>query len=261
VVLGGLAAGCATHADLVRMDRRVQGQLRDQREQLKLVQRELESLRAAMEESGGAPGRGGGDRLSWLEQRVGQLERGTLPSGEEWTEGTAPAAPPPGSETAVATAKPPAAEPSPPKVPDDGWRQEVAREQAAAGAVNVAERAEYLALLDGVALRDCPRAVPQLNGFAADRKDSPLADNALYWAGRCYEATGQQEDAISKFYEVGTRYPKGDKAPAALWAQANLFLAMGNSPDARIIFAKLIRDYPSSDEAGQARRRLGEIEN
>jgi len=60
---------------------------------------------------------------------------------------------------------------------------------------------------------------------------------------------------------VGTRYPKGDRAPAALWAQGNLFLQMGNSPDARIVLGKLIRDYPSSDEAARARQKLSDLEN
>jgi tol-pal system protein YbgF len=127
--------------------------------------------------------------------------------------------------------------------------------------VNVPERAEYLGLLDGLARGDCARMVPQLNGFAASHKESPLSDDALYWAGRCYVRLRRPEDAISKFYEVGTRYPKGDKAPAALWAQATLFVEMGNSPDARIVFSKLIRDYPASDEAARARQKLGELQN
>ena len=160
----------------------------------------------------------------------------------------APAAPPPGAPPAATSA-------------EDEWRRELAREQAAAGAINVPERAEYLGLLDGLARQDCTRVVPQLNSFAANHKESPLADNALYWAARCYQQKGRQEEAISKFYEVGTRYPKGDKAPAALWAQANLFLQMGNSPDARIVFSKLIRDYPGSDEASRARQKLTQLEN
>jgi tol-pal system protein YbgF len=103
--------------------------------------------------------------------------------------------------------------------------------------------------------------VPQLNGFAANHKDSPLADNALYWAARCYALKGDQNQAVSKFYDVVTKYPKGDKAPAALWSQGNLFVDMGDTPDARLALSKLIRDYPSSDEAARARQKLSELEN
>jgi tol-pal system protein YbgF len=137
----------------------------------------------------------------------------------------------------------------------------VAREQAAAGAVNVPERADYLATLDGVARQDCAKAIPQLNGFAGNHRESPLADNAVYWAARCYAVRGDQNQAIAKFYDVVTRYPKGDKAAAALWAQGNLFIDMGDSPDARLALSKLIRDYPSSDEAARARQKLNELEN
>jgi len=261
--------GCATRAEVVQQDRQLRGLLRDEQRQLQEVQHEVERLRADMEEGRG-PHRGtggtGDDRLTALEQRITQLEQGGA---------RAPA--PPTTEAAVEPPRPapapgpPAATPSPAAPPqgappaatsaEDEWRRELAREQAAAGAINVPERAEYLGLLDGLARQDCTRVVPQLNSFAANHKESPLADNALYWAARCYQQKGRQEEAISKFYEVGTRYPKGDKAPAALWAQANLFLQMGNSPDARIVFSKLIRDYPGSDEASRARQKLTQLEN
>jgi len=261
--------GCATRAEVVQQDRQLRGLLRDEQRQLQEVQHEVERLRADMEEGRGLPrgtGRTADDRLTALEQRITQLEQGGA---------RAPA--PPTTEAAVEPPRPapapgpPAATPSPAAPPqgappaatsaEDEWRRELAREQAAAGAINVPERAEYLGLLDGLARQDCTRVVPQLNSFAANHKESPLADNALYWAARCYQQKGRQEEAISKFYEVGTRYPKGDKAPAALWAQANLFLQMGNSPDARIVFSKLIRDYPGSDEASRARQKLTQLEN
>src|SRR5438552_13321467 len=141
------------------------------------------------------------------------------------------------------------------------FRSEIAREQKAAGTLNVPERAEYLTLLDGLARQDCARTVPQLNGFAANHKESRLADHALYWAARCYALRGDQNQAVTKFYDVVTKYPKGDKAAAALWAQGNLFVEMGDSPDARLAFSKLIREYPSSEEAARARQKLSELEN
>jgi tol-pal system protein YbgF len=264
LLLGVILAGCATRADLVRQDRQLRGIVQDQRRQLESVQRELERLRGDVEEGGGggrrAGGGGGGgdDRIKELEDRVAMLERQL---------GHPAAVPPEGEATAPIppTTLPPVARPAPPAVSppveEDPWRREVAREQAAAGAINVPERAEYLALLDGLAKGDCAKLVPQLNGFAASHKESPLADDALYWSGRCYQRLKRPDDAISKFYEVGTRYPKSDKAPAALWNQANLFLEMGNSPDARIVFSKLIKDYPASDEAARARQKLSELQN
>jgi TolA-binding protein len=53
---------------------------------------------------------------------------------------------------------------------------------------------------------------------------SPLADNALYW-------------------------------------KARLLIRLGDVPSARVALSKLIRDYPSTTEATQARRRLSEVEH
>ena len=258
-----LLAGCATRAELLQQDRQLRGMLQEQRKQIQEVQREIERLRGDVEE--GHPRRGGAaepsseDRVTALEQRLAELER-AAGTGTPAAPGAPPAAAPP--------VTPPPAAPAPsqaagrlPAGGEDEWRREIAREQAAAGSVNVPERAEYLALLDGLARQDCSRAIPQLNGFAANHKDSPLADNALYWAARCYAQRGDQNQAVSKFYDVVTKYPKGDKAPAALWAQGTLFVDMGDSPDARLAFSKLIRDYPASEEAARARQKLSELEN
>jgi tol-pal system protein YbgF len=252
-------AGCATRAELVQQDRELRSLLQEQRRQVQQVQREVERLRADVEE--GHPRRGGApasdDRIGALEDRVTELEGGKAAPPP------VPGTTPPPSPAPVASA-PPSAPPTPPPAAggeEDGWRREIAREQATAGSVNVAERGEYLGLLDGLAKQDCARSVPQLNSFATNHKDSPLADNALYWAARCYALKGDQNQAVSKFYDVVTRYPKGDKAPAALWAQGSLFVEMGDTPDARLAFSKLIRDYPSSEEAARARQKLGELEH
>jgi tol-pal system protein YbgF len=254
--------GCATRADLLRQDRELRGAMRDQTRQLQQVQRELERLRADMEEAGGRKTGGGQsteDRLTALEQRLTTLEGGGPAAAEGNVPPVAVVTPP--KETPPAPSARPGASAPGAAPEEDGWRREIAREQATAGSVDVAERGEYLGLMDGLARQDCARVVPQLNSFAANHKDSPLADNALYWAARCYAQKGDQNQAVSKFYDVVTKYPKGDKAAAALWAQGNLFVEMGDSPDARLAFSKLIRDYPSSEEAARARQKLSELED
>jgi len=253
--------GCATHADLVRTDRQLRTLVQENRRQVEQVQREVERLRGDVEEGGGhKTGGTGDDRLSALEQRVAALEHGAPPPANAPETSPPPVVSPPPTTPppppAVASKPPPAT-----ATEDDEWRREIAREQSAAGTVNVPERGEYLGILDTLARKDCAKAVPQLNSFATNHRDSPLADNALYWAARCYAATGKQNEAISKFYDVTLKYPKGDRAAAALWAQGNLFLDMGDTPDARINFSKLIRDYPNSDEAPRARQKLMELEH
>src|SRR5919198_23377 len=70
-------AGCATRAELVQQDHQLRTILQDQRRQLQEVQKEVERLRADIEE--GHPRRSGGggaseDRLAALEQRLAELE-------------------------------------------------------------------------------------------------------------------------------------------------------------------------------------------
>lgn len=263
--------GCATNGDLLQQDRQLRKMVQEDQRQVQQVQRELERLRADVEEGGGPKRKGGlDDRLAAIEQRLSAIEGGhpmpppavappppaeTVPVPPEGSQPPPPPANAPPAATKTAPAAPPPAE------GEDEWRRDVTREQSAASTVNVPERADYLAILDGLARKDCAKSVPALNGFASNHKESPLADNALYWAARCYAAGGKQNEAIQKYYDVTLKYPKGDKAAAALWAQGNLFLDMGDSPDARINFSKLIRDYPSSDEAARARQKLTELEH
>jgi TolA-binding protein len=276
VAIAGLVAcaGCVTQAQLLQRDEQVMRLMREQRRQIDGVQHELERIRGDVEQSGGVRSGGGGgsalaERVATLEERVNKLEGGT-PGG------TLPGATGalPGDGTVLgptAAAEPPPLEPPAPpsgKLTGD-WDEAVAAERAAVATVDVPERADFDAILNTLARRDCGPAVSRLNAFAAAHKTSPLADNALYWAGRCYMLMGDStpqrssdfyNQAIAKFYDLGTTYPEGEKTPAALWEQGQLFLQMGDEPDARIVFSRLIRDYPASPEAGRARQKLADLQ-
>ncbi len=121
-------------------------------------------------------------------------------------------------------------------------------------------RATFLTALDGLARGDCARAVPRLAQVSA-ASSSPLADNALYWKARCAAAQGDIAQAVSSLQALVRRYPKSDKAPAALWEEGALLMEAGDVPGAREALAKLIRSYPSTTEAGHARQKLTEIEH
>ena len=256
-------AGCASQADLIAQERRLSQQLGEQRKQIQTIQREIERLRGDVE-GGPRPGsdaaRTTDQRLQEMEDRLTRLEGpGSAPGTT--TEPPAHDVPPP----AAAVAPPPRDVPpppsaAPPPVADDAWGRDVQRDQQAVAASNAPERDQLVPMLDAVAKKDCGRAVGQLNTFAAQNKQSPLASNALYWVARCHALKGDRNQAITKFYDVVTKYPRGSKAPAALWEQGNLFIDMGDTPDARLALGKLIKDYPNSDEAGRARKRLTELD-
>ncbi len=294
--LAVLVAGCATRADLLEQEKRFRTLVGQQNRSLQQVKREVERLRADVEEghprsrtSAGYEPTPERERIQELEERVHQMESdsqpigmtpdpnsiATLPPGSPISPppvlGEAPPIPPapeggtpPSTDQQLAAAMPPPTTTLPPPplaVIDDEWRREVAQDQAVAGTIDVPERGDYLSALQGLSRGDCTQAGSQLSGLSSRSKGSPLADNALYWQARCAAARGDNNRAVTEFYDVVTRYPKGDKAPAALWQQGLLFVRMGNAPDARLALSKLIKDYPASAEASRARQKLVELEH
>lgn len=90
--------------------------------------------------------------------------------------------------------------------------------------------------------------------------DSELADNAQYWIGECFYAQRDFQTAIDEFSKVGEAYPKGDKVPAAMLKIAYSQLQLDDRTAARATMRDLIRKFPKSDEAAQARSKLPSLE-
>ena len=127
-------------------------------------------------------------------------------------------------------------------------------------AMAIPQRAEYLGALDSLATGDCSNAAPRLATLTSG-PNSPLSDNALYWQARCAESRGDVHDAEAKLDQVVSRYPKGDKAPAALWERGKLLIRSGDQASARATLVRLIKDYPSTAEAAQARAKIAQLEH
>lgn len=258
-----LATGCVTRADLVQRDQRIIRVLREHRRQIEAVEREVERLRGDVEGGAVRPARD----ASSIEERIAALERRvyaeTPPEtiGPDGEPGTAPTDVGAGGVAALPSA--------PHETPlMAAWEADVRAEVDRARGANAPGLEEYVEALGDLERRNCASAVAKLDRYAATHRDSPLADNALYWAARCYVLMGDStpgrstefyNQAISKFYDVGTSYPKGEMTPAALLEQGELFIRIGDVPDARIVFSRLIRDHPGSREAAVARQRLVEI--
>jgi TolA-binding protein len=283
-------AGCATQADLREQERKLSGLIEQQSRSVDELRREIEALRQQTAPRGSqAPTRTPVGKAATRLAREKVAKPGeTLPPSAEIgmtlsPEGVSTEAPEPGGgqvaaipapapsapdATAVspeASAAPPAtpapgAAAPPPPATDEDWKREVAQDRAVASTTGAPERAQYIKSLEGLEKGDCAKAIPGLKSVSSGAKGSPLSDNAIYWQARCLAARGDQRKAVSRLNEVVARYPKSDKAPAALWEQGQLQLRAGNSSAARGAFARLIRDYPASAEAGRARRKLAELQ-
>lgn len=102
-----------------------------------------------------------------------------------------------------------------------------------------------------------PLALQGYRDFLRRFPDTELSDNAQYGIGECFFAQAAFDSAAAEYAKVNERWPKGDRAPAALYKLALSHERLGRTAEARGTFEDLIRRFPSSSEAGLARDRIG----
>src|SRR4029077_16511378 len=103
--------------------------------------------------------------------------------------------------------------------------------------------------------------------------DHPLAGNAQYWIGeshfsiaRGYANSGQtdkvapeMELAVQEFRKVIANYPRGGKAPTALYKEALALLELKQPAVAQQRLEYLVSNFPQSEETPLARERLAAL--
>jgi len=106
---------------------------------------------------------------------------------------------------------------------------------------------------------DMDKAREDFTRFIERYPKHELTGNAQYWIGETYYSEKKYEQAVLAFQEVIKKYPKKDKAPAALLKQALSFKGLGDVKSARYVLKKLMDDYPRSDDAKKAKELLKEL--
>ena len=86
--------------------------------------------------------------------------------------------------------------------------------------------------------------------------ESDMADNAQYWKAECYYSLAELPKAEVEFGLVLTRYPGGNKVPAAAYKLGLVYLAQNRKQDATHQFQDVIAKYPGTTEAKLAQDRL-----
>jgi len=103
---------------------------------------------------------------------------------------------------------------------------------------------------------DYSSARKKFTKFITAFPQSTFRVNALFWIAECSYKEKQYEEAIIKYDQIITKYPHNPKIPSALLKQGFSFLMLGDKTDGKIILEKVIADYPDSDQAEIARRKL-----
>lgn len=96
----------------------------------------------------------------------------------------------------------------------------------------------------------------KFKAFVEAYPDARLAPNAVFWIGETHFDQKQYEQAILEYDRVIQKYPKSDKVPSALLKQAFAFDALGDPGDARILLKKILREFPNTDQAALAKKKL-----
>jgi tol-pal system protein YbgF len=92
--------------------------------------------------------------------------------------------------------------------------------------------------------------------YLAAEPSGSQAAAAQFYIGECLYFQNQFEDAILEYQVVVSGYPKNSLVSNALLKQGLSFQAVGDNSSAKILYQKVVRDYPNSYSAGVARERL-----
>src|SRR5918994_4386409 len=218
--------------------------LADTRANLQQVEREISSLKEMIEATRHQVGRQidntsreGDQRVKELEARVAKLAEGLKSQGEQL------------------------------KLREDELRevrkglQLPTEANEMASAENETIRRDYEVAWRNLEKRDYRSAIARFKDFQRKHPKSNLAVNAQYWIGESHYALREFDQAIVEFDAVRSRYPEGEKVPAALLKQAYAFSELGENTNARLLLQEVVEKYAQTPEAIQAKQKLKSLES
>jgi len=95
------------------------------------------------------------------------------------------------------------------------------------------------------------KALQSFTAFLVRYPDHAYAENAMFWRGECFYATGAFARAVEQFEGLIARFPYGNKAADALLKLGLAREKTGTREQAQKTFAELEGRYPKSDAARQ----------
>jgi tol-pal system protein YbgF len=121
---------------------------------------------------------------------------------------------------------------------------------------NSNEEASYLRSLDSLSAGKYDEAI---RGFKAQLEQYPrgsYADKAWFWMGDAQYLKRDLRQASSSYGTVIDRFSTSAKVPDALYKQGLCQFEQGQTEAAKTTWRKLVKDYPNSTAASNARKRL-----
>ncbi len=130
---------------------------------------------------------------------------------------------------------------------------------SASGPPPGSEQATYMQALDSLKNAKYPDAINELQQFLKTYPKSDLADNAEYWLGESYYASGDFSSAAQAFRTLLDQWPSSSKAPDSLLQLGYSQYELKQYSDARSTLAQVAQKFPGSNAARQAQDRLRQM--
>ncbi len=127
---------------------------------------------------------------------------------------------------------------------------------AAADSTQHVSRHLYDRVMDEFRQRDYEAALAGFRFFLELHGQSALAGNAQYWIGECQYRLGRYNDALESFYNVVSYYPLSPKLAASTLKIGQSYTKLGDKEKARMMYERVVDQYPDMTEAEVARRAL-----
>jgi tol-pal system protein YbgF len=104
--------------------------------------------------------------------------------------------------------------------------------------------------------KDYEAALAGFRFFLELHGQSSLAANAQYWIGECHFRLGHYKEALKSFYDVVSNYPLSPKLAASSLKIGQTYTKMKDHEQARMMYERVVDQYPDSSEAEIARKAL-----
>ncbi|AEA33952.1 tol-pal system protein YbgF [Hippea maritima] len=104
--------------------------------------------------------------------------------------------------------------------------------------------------------KDYGSAIEAFKAFKKDFKDSKLMPDAVFYLAESYFAKGEYDRAIINYDYLINTYPKSSKIAKATLKEGLAFIKMGDKVDGNYLLQKVIKQFPNSLEAKEAKKIL-----
>ena len=118
------------------------------------------------------------------------------------------------------------------------------------------EKETYEAALNQFRQNNFGAAIAAFQSFMSTYASSQLLPSAQYWTGNAYYALRDYKNAITAQQKVLANWPDNAKAPDAMLNIASSQAELGDAKAARETMQLLLKKFPTSPAADQAKQRL-----